>query len=257
LIVIFGGQTHRLIPLYAVGVFLSFTLSQAGMVRHWRKVGGKGWRWKAAVNGVGAGATGVVLTVVIVTKFIHGAWIVILLIPAFVRVFYVIQRHYISVAEQLSLEGLSPERWTDLATHRRHKVVVPVSGMHRGTLAALHFARTMSTDVTAVVVDVEPQVTARIQEKWPVWGSDVPLVVMDSPYRSTVGPLLAYLDAVDQREPERGPAVIMLPEFVPARWWHHLLHNQTALLIRTVLTYRRRRTGKIRVIIEVPYYLQC
>ena len=256
LIVIFGGQTHRLIPLYAVGVFLSFTLSQAGMVRHWRKVGGKGWRWKAAVNGVGAAATGVVLTVVVVTKFIHGAWIVILLIPAFVRVFHVIQRHYVAVAEQLSLKDLCPERWTDLATHRRHKVVVPVSGMHRGALAAMHFARTMSTDVTAAVVDVEPQVTARVQEKWPVWGSDVPLVVLDSPYRSTVGPLLAYLDTVDQREPERGPAVIVLPRFVPARWWHRLLHNQTALLIKAALTYRQRRTGRIRVIIEVPYYLQ-
>jgi len=128
--------------------------------------------------------------------------------------------------------------------------------MHRGTLAALRFARFLSKDVTAVVVDVEPRFTASVREKWPVWGHDVPLVVLESPYRSTIGPLSAYLDEVDQREPERGLAVVVLPEFVPARWWHHLLHNQTALLIKTVLTYRRGQTGKGRVIIDVPYHLR-
>jgi amino acid transporter len=256
LVVVFGGQTHRLIPLYAVGVFLSFTLSQAGMVRHWHRQGGQGWQWKATVNGLGALATGVVLLVILATKLIHGAWVVALMIPSFVWVFHVIRRHYVSVAEQLSLEGLSPEEWTDLASGRRHKVVVPVSAMHRGTLVASRFARTMSRDVTAVVVDVDAQVTARVRAKWPTWGHDVPLVVLESPYRSTVGPLLAYLDEVDQREPERGAAVVVLPEFVPAQWWHHLLHNQTALLIKMVLTYRRGKTGDARVIIDVPYYLQ-
>ncbi|MBU0703785.1 MAG: APC family permease [Chloroflexi bacterium] len=256
LIVVFGGQTHRLIPLYAVGVFLSFTLSQAGMARHWHREGGQGWRWKATVNGLGAVATGVVLLVILVTKFIHGAWIVAIMIPSFVWVFHVIRRHYVSVAEQLSLEGLSPEEWTGLASNRRHKVVVPVSAMHRGTLVALRFARTMSKDVAAVIVDVDAQVTARAREKWPMWGHDVLLIVLESQYRSTVGPLLAYLDKVDQCEPGRGAAVVVLPEFVPAQWWHHLLHNQTALLIRMVLTYRRGKTGKARVIIDVPYYLQ-
>jgi hypothetical protein len=110
--------------------------------------------------------------------------------------------------------------------------------------------------VTAIVVDVDAQVTARVRAKWPMWGHDVPLVVLESPYRSTVGPLLAYLDEVDQQEPERGAAVVVLPEFVPAQWWHHLLHNQTALLIKMVLTYRRGKTGDARVIIDVPYYLQ-
>ena len=255
LVIIFGGQTHRLIPLYAVGVFLSFTLSQTGMVRHWHKEGGQGWQWKAAINGVGAVATGVVLLVIAASKFIHGAWIVILLIPAFVSVFRTFEHHYVTLAEQLSLEGLGPEEWVGMASHKTHKVVVPVSGIHRGTLVALRFARSLSKDVTAVVVDVEPQFTASVREKWPVWGHDVPLVVLGSPYRSTIGPLLTYLDEVDQREPERGLAVVVLPEFVPAQWWHHLLHNQTALLIKTVLTYRRGQTGKGRVIIDVPYHL--
>lgn len=256
LVVIFGGQTHRLIPLYAVGVFLSFTLSQTGMVRHWQKEGGRGWQWKAAVNGLGAVATGVVLLVIVASKFIHGAWIVILLIPTFVWMFCTVKRHYVTLAEQLSLEGLEPEEWVGTASHKTYKVVVPVSGMHRGTLAALRFARSLSKDVTAVIVDVVPQFTASVREKWPTWSHDVPLVVLGSPYRSTIGPLLTYLDEVDKRESERGLTVIVLPEFVPARWWHHLLHNQTALLLKTVLTYRRGQTDKDRVIVDVPYHLQ-
>jgi amino acid transporter len=256
LVVLFGGQTHRLIPLYAVGVFLSFTLSQAGMVLHWRKVGGQRWQWKARINGLGAVVTGIVLTVILAAKFAHGAWVVLLLIPAFVRMFHIIKRHYLTVADQLSLEGLEPEAWKGLASRKRLKVVVPVSGMHRGTLSALQFARSLSKDVTAVIVDVEPPVTARVQERWPIWGHGVPLVVLESPYRSTIEPLLAYLDETDQREPDRGLAIVVLPEFVPARWWHHLLHNQTAQLLKRALLYRQRRTGKDRVIIDVPYHLQ-
>jgi len=256
LIVIFGGRTHRLIPLFAVGAFLTFTLSQAGMVRHWHKESGRGWQWKAAVNGLGAVTTGIALLIIAVSKFIQGAWIIILLIPAFVWMFRTIERHYATVAEQLSLKGLSPVKWEDLASRRRHKVVVPVSGMHRGTLAALRFARSLSKDVTAVVVDVEPQVTARVREKWPVWGHDVPLVVLESPFRSTIGPLLAYLDEVDRREPERGLAVVVLPEFVTAKWWQDLLHNQTARFIKGVLIYRRGQTGRDRLIIDVPYHLR-
>lgn len=254
LVIIFGGETHRLIPLYAVGVFLSFTLSQSGMVRHWFRERGAGWHWKAAVNGVGAVATGVVLLVLIATKFIHGAWVVMVLIPLFVWIFHIIRQHYERVAEQLSLEGLEPEVWTDVASRRRQKVVVPVSGMHRGTLVALRFARSLSADVTAVVVDVDSRVTARVEEKWARWGHGVPLVVLDSPYRSTIGPLLAYLREVDRRDPERGPAVVVLPEFILARWWHHLLHNQTALLIRMMLTYNGG-AGAARVIVDVPYHL--
>jgi hypothetical protein len=253
LVVLFGGVTHRLIPLYAVGVFLSFTLSQAGMVRRWARTRGAGWSWKAAINGLGALATGVVLLVIVTTKFLHGAWIVIFLIPAFVYIFHVIKRHYRQVAEQLSLEGLTPEPWKGMAGRRRQKVVVPVSGMHRGTLEALRFARSLSKDVTAVVVDVDESVTARVRDKWEAWGQDIPLVVLKSPYRSTVGPLLSYLNEVDQRNPERGLVVVVLPEFVPARRWHAILHNQTARLLKRVMIYRQ---GKNRVVIDVPYHLQ-
>ena len=196
------------------------------------------------------------LGIIVATKFVHGAWIVILLIPFFVSVFRAIKRHYERVAEQLTLEGKSSEPWTGLASRKRQKVVLLVSGVHRGTLEALRFARSLSKDVTAVVVDVEPQVTARVRERWPQWGHKVPLVVLDSPFRSTVGPLLTYIDEIDRRDPERGLAVIVLPEFVPARWWHELLHNQTARAIKRALLYRRGKTGKDHVIIDVPYHLQ-
>jgi amino acid transporter len=255
LVILFGGQTHRLIPLYAVGVFLAFTLSQSGMVRHWLRLGGQGWKVKAAVNGMGAVATGVVLVVIVGSKLVHGAWIVILLVPICVLFFRGIRRHYAAVAQQLSLEGLRPDKWVGLASRRRHKVVVPVSGIHRGTLPALRFARSLSKDVTAVMVDVEPEVTAAVRDKWSTWGHDVPLEVLDSPYRSTLGPLLDYLAESDQREAERGLAVVVLPEFVTATRWHSLLHNQTAELLKRALIYQRGHTAKDRVIIDVPYHL--
>ncbi len=256
LIVIFGGDTHQLVPLYAVGVFLSFTLSQTGMVRHWCRKGQRGWQWKALINGVGAAATGLVTIIVLVANFLRGAWIVALLIPAFVWMFQAIKRYYSSVARQLSLEDLEPREWMDVSDCRSHKIVVPISGMHQGTLAALHFARSMSTDVTAVIVDVEPERTTRVREKWPVWGHGLPLVALESPYRSVIRPLLSYLKKVDQRDPERGLAVVVLPEFVPPHWWNHLFHNQTAILFKAILTYQRGKTGKGRVVINVPYHLE-
>ena len=256
LVVILGAQTHRLIPLYAAGVFLSFTLSQAGMVRHWLRRDGQGWRWKAAINGLGALATGLVSAVFVATKFIHGAWVVILLTPVFVWTFHKIRWHYSAVADQLSLDGMTPTPWSGVASHSWYRVVVPVSGMHRGTLATLRFARALSKDVMAVIVDVDPQVTARVRDKWALWGQGVPLVVLESPYRSTIRPLLAYLEQMDPGEPGREAAVVVLPEFIPARWWHHLLHNQTALLLKMVLTYRRGQTANGRVIINVPYQLR-
>jgi len=256
LVVIFGGLTHRLIPLYAVGVFLSFTLSQSGMVVHWLRLKDRGWRAKAGLNALGAAVTGVVLAVVISAKFLQGAWIVTLLIPIFVFFFSEVRRHYRTVAEQLSLAGLEPERWEGLTNDDRLKIVVFVSGIHRGTLTALHFARQLSTDVSAVLVDVEPDVTRRVQERWPIWGQGIPLVVLDSPYRSTLKPALACLEEIDQRDADKGLAVVVLPEFVPARRWHRLLHNHTAQLVRTALLYRREHAGEGRVVINVPYYLQ-
>ena len=256
LIIIFNGRTHGLIPLYAVGVFLAFTLSQAGMVYHWYKTQKRGWLLKAAINGFGAVATGVVLCVEVDSKFTHGAWIIVLLVPALVLLFRSVHSHYLDMREQVSLQEGEVGRWSQLGVAKPHKVVVPISGLNRGSLAALQFSRSLSDDVTAVVVDVDTSATERLRESWKAWGFDIPLVVLESPYRSVVRPLFAYLEETDRREPERGLAVVILPEIVPARWWQNLLHNQTTLLLKAVLLFRQERYSTPRVVINVPYRLQ-
>ena len=255
LIIIFGGNTHKLIPLYAVGVFLSFTLSQTGMVRHWYKTRQGSWRLKATINGLGALATGVVLLVVVDSKFTHGAWITVLLIPLLVAMFRAVHRHYIVMREQIALDGPDPDHWSRYGITRQCKVVVPVSSLNRASLAAVQFARSLSRDVTAVIVDINPQATASVEANWRAWNLHVPLFVLKSPYRSVVRPLLTFLDEIDQRDPDRGLAVVILPEIVPARWWQNLLHNQMTLLIKGVLLFHQGRGGEARVVINVPYHL--
>jgi len=256
LVIIFSGQTHGLIPLYAVGVFLAFTLSQAGMVHHWYKTRERGWRVKAAINGLGAVATGVVLCVVVESKVTQGAWIIVLLIPALVVLFRAVHQHYLDMREQVLLQDGEMGQWAHLGVAKSHKVVVPLASLNRAALAALRFSRSLSDDVTAVVVDVDAAATARLRESWHTWDFDIPLVVLESPYRSVVRPLLAYLEETDRREPERGAAVVILPEIVPARWWQNLLHNQTTLLLKALLLFRQERNGAPRVVINVPYHLR-
>src|SRR5215204_2536431 len=296
LVIAFGGDTSRLIPLYAVGVFLSFTLSQAGMVRHWlgeraraRKLNrgasgdapgsdekqGNGrkalpdamlaasddihiskfvedevtshsnWKKSIVINGVGAVATFVVLCVFIVTKFLHGAWIVVVIIPLLVLMFRSIHKHYVRVAKQLSTEGLEQLHAT------KNTVLVPVSGIHRGVINALRYARSISPDgVTAVYVDFDEEATAKLREKWERWGSGVELVVLQSPYRELTRPLLRYVDRLRRRGSE-GFVTVVLPEFIPAKWWQQLLHNQSSLLLKGALLFR-----KGVVVVSVPYHLE-
>lgn len=245
LVVVFQGQTTRLIPLYAVGVFLSFTLSQAGMVVRWARLRSPHWQAKAAVNGLGALATGTVLIVFVVTKFIYGAWIVILWIPLFVWFFLAVHQHYRDVAAQLSLEAYgSPP------PVRRHRVIVPIAGVHRAVIAALNYARSVSDDVTAVYVETDPSETPRVLQKWEEWGNGIRLVVLPSPYRSIVGPLVEYVDRVDDRRRRDQVVTIVLPQFVPAKWWHRMLHNQTALLVHLAFLFRREV-----MVTDVPFHL--
>lgn len=245
LIVLFGGETTRLIPLYAVGVFLSFTLSQSGMVVHWIRERGNHWRTKTIINGVGALATGLVLIVFAVTKFIYGAWIVVVWIPLFVSFFLAVHRHYRDVAAQLSLEAFgSPP------PVRRHRVIIPIANVHRGVLVALSYARSVSDDVTAVYVEIDPEETPRVIRKWQQWGDGVRLVVLPSPYRSLVRPLVEYVEQVDDKRRRDQVVTIVLPQFVPAKWWHRLLHNQTALLIHMAFLFRREV-----IVTDVPFHL--
>ncbi|MCX8068417.1 MAG: APC family permease [Anaerolineae bacterium] len=253
LILLFGGDTHALIPLFAVGAFLAFTLSQTGMVVHWGREKGRGWAVKAFLNGLGALATALALLVIAVSKFLEGAWITILVLPLLVTWFLRVRAHYQEVALELSLSrGLPPP----LEVPPRPRVVIPISGVHRGVVDAVNFARSIAREVTAVYVELEPGSGERIRQKWEHWWPDVPLVILPSPYRSVIGPLLDFLDETDRQHNDGQQAVVVLPEFVPARWWHNLLHNQTAWLLKAALLYRRRRLGFQRVIIDVPYHLR-
>ena len=243
LLVGYGGDTHSLIPLYMIGVFVSFTLSQAGMVVHWRRLKGSGWKTSAFINGLGAFVTGVVLIVVALTKVREGAWIIILLIPLHVFLFRATRRHYDEVARQLSLDG-----WTN-GTRHKNTVLVPMSGVHRAVVQAIEYAKTLSPDVRGVYVNIDPAATNQMCAQWKKWGNGVPLVVLESPYRSLMEPLLEYIDQVDAAEPDDF-VTIVLPEFVPARWWHHVFHNQRALLIKGALLFRPNV-----VVTSVPFHL--
>lgn len=252
LIIVFEGDTHALIPLFAVGVFLAFTLSQAGMVVHWIKMRGPSWQVKALINGLGTLTTTITLLVVGVSKFAEGAWIVVLLIPVFVLIFQTIQRHYREVARELTLRGLPPS----LKSLAPPRVVLPISGVHRGVLEALRYARSISDNVTAVYVETSPAATSAVRADWETWVADVPLVVVPSPYRSTIGPLLDFLEQTDREHNDGQRATVVLPEFIPAHRWEYLLHNQTAWLLKLALIYQRRRFRYTRVIVDVPFYLR-
>jgi amino acid transporter len=245
LLVAYGGDTHALIPLYMIGVFVSFTLSQAGMVIHWRRLRGPGWKTSAVINGVGAIVTGIVLIVVAITKAREGAWIILLLIPVHVYLFRATRRHYDEVSKQLSLSG-----WDRAAARRKNTVLVPMSGVHRAVVQAVEYAKTLSDDVRALYVSMDPAATERLRQDWARWGGGVPLVVLDSPYRSLMEPLLEYIEQVDAAAPDDF-VTIVLPEFVPAKWWHHVFHNQRALLIKGALLFKPNV-----VVTSVPFHLR-
>lgn len=245
LCVVFGGDPHALIPLYMIGVFLSFTLSQTGMFLRARRMREAGWRTSAAISGVGGLVTFCVLIVVAVTKGLAGAWLVVVLIPFLVLVFRATRSHYDTVAAQLSLTGMQVD-----TTPRGHIVIVPIGGVHRAVIEALRYASSLATDVRAVYVNVNPEAMAALKRDWPQWGSEVKLVVLQSPYRSMTEPLLDYVDRLERENPEHYITVV-LPEFVVKHWWQHLLHNQSAFTLKAALLFRPRV-----VTTSVPFHLK-
>jgi amino acid transporter len=290
LIVIFKGQEQAMLPLYAVGVFLSFTLSQSGMVIHWlrerkteeakerileqelaermhrtedpsaathtreriraleRDKGGN-WILSIIINSLGALITFIVLIVIATTKFTHGAWAVIVLIPLIVMMFQAIHRHYKLVAAQLALGRAKPDR-----RPMKHRIIVPVSGIHRGVLPALDYARSLSanghSEVTAVYVEINPENTEDMKKQWEVWGNGIQLKVLVSPFRAITTPLINFINDEAERYKD-SITTIVLPEFVPRAWWQQLLHNQTALLIKGKLLF-----SKNIVVTSVPHHLR-
>jgi amino acid transporter len=296
LIAAFGGVTHHLIPLYSVGVFLSFTLSQAGMVKHWFKTREHHWKRSAVINGIGACCTAVVLLVIASTKFfagepIHvfpvttplglwavmtavafvllsmwhrhvarwflissvvlfgtyvvtarahvlgqvdvhlGAWVVVVLIPILVWMFSRVHAHYTDVAERLTMERYRARTWVNT-------VLIPIGGLHRGIMPALDYARSIGDDVRAVYVEIDPQKTEDAQRRWARWVTDIPLVILESPYRSMTEPLLTYIDQVE-RERDDDIVTVIIPEFVTEKWWTTLLHGQNGLLLKWSLLFRK------------------
>lgn len=264
LIIIFQASVTKLIPLYAIGVFLSFTLSQAGMARRWWKIGHlkpgeeivepgstlrfeKGWQYRMVINGFGAVCTAVVMVVFAVTKFKEGAWVVLILTPILVTIFFSIHHHYKNVASNLSLDNFGA-----IPPHAiRHRVIMPVSGVHQGSLAALRYARMLSDDVTAVHVAIDPAEAEKVKKKWEMWGEGVRMVMLNSPYRLFLEPLLEYITEISERRQPGETITIIVPEFIPNNFLGSALHTNTADLLRSQL---KRHEGI--VIINVPYHLR-
>jgi amino acid transporter len=244
LLVVFGGRTDSLIPLYTIGVFLAFTMSQAGMVSRWLRLREPGWQRGLVINAAGMTLTAVVFLVTAREKFFEGAWIVLVLIPALVVTFLSIHRHYTDVAVDLATE--TPTSPGEL----RPVVLVPIADLNGLALQSLALARTISDTVIAVHVSDDEEEIARLRAKWEAWGNHVPLEIIESPYRSLVRPLLAYIDAID-RQRRDDTIVVVLPEMVATRWWHQILHNQTALRIKAALLFRPGT-----VVVNVPYHLR-
>jgi amino acid transporter len=262
LIIIFRASVSLLIPLYAIGVFLSFTLSQTGMARRWWKIGqlkegqeiiepgsvlryDKGWRTKMLINGFGALCTAIVMLIFAVTKFREGAWIVLIIIPALVKMFFTIHSHYKDLASHLTLDKFSglPARQT------RHRVIMPVSGIHQGTLEGLRYAKLLSDDVTAVHISIDPEETKKVQKKWKSWGEGTRLVILESPYRLFIEPLLGYIEEILQTRQPNETVTIVVPQFIPSKRWHNALHMRTADYLRQELL---SRPGV--VVTDVPYH---
>jgi amino acid transporter len=260
LLVIFRASVTALIPLYAIGVFLSFTLSQTGMARRWWKIGqlkpgvevkergstlkyGSGWQTKMIINGFGALLTALVVVIFSIFKFKDGAWVVVILIPLLVLIFSAIHRHYKQVAHLLSLDNFG-----SIPHIQRHRVILPIGGVHRGTLTALRYATSLSDDVTAVHISIDPVESEKVREKWEVWGEGVRLVIIDSPYRLFMEPLLSYIEEIDQQRQTNELITIVVPQFVAHNRLANLLHTRTADTLRKVLIFQ-----KDIVITDVPY----
>jgi amino acid transporter len=247
LIVIFHGETHLLIPLYAVGVFIDFTISQTGMIRHWLREKSPGWRRRLAINAFGAALTAIVAVIVTSVKFFDGAWLVLALIPLMVGAMSFIHRQYELQAKELEVrdDGVLP------GPHREQRVVIPVNGINRAVVQAINFGRTLTRDIRAVFVTDDMELAEAMRARWGRQLPDVPLVIVESPYRAVISPFVAYLDILDQAWPpdkEAPITIVVLPEYVARHWWDRLLYNQVAKRLKAELVGREHT-----VIADVPF----
>ncbi|MFL0195249.1 APC family permease [Clostridium sp. WILCCON 0269] len=249
LVILFRGETHSLLPLYAVGVFISFTLSQAGMFKRWIKLKNSGWRHKALINGVGAIVTCATAIVIGITKFLHGAWIVCILIPLIVYVMKRIKSHYCEASKQLKLTVNERPKEINFSEQKRY-VIVPIDTLNKSFLKALNYARTISNNIIVFHVSVDDEATDKLLKKWHEYNIGIPIIVKKSPYRSIVGPLVKFIESEEYTAGSKDTVTVVLPQFVVTKWWGNILHNQTALFIKTMLLRRRNIA-----IVTVPYII--
>lgn len=245
LLVIFGGITTKLIPLYAVGVFTSFTLSQSGMVRRWLSHKTGNWRTKTLINGVGAVVTGTVTLVIAITKFTHGAWVVLVVVPTMVYTFKTINNHYLDVKKQLDFDNYS---------HReglKHKIIIPAASLTNVVANTVDYAKELSDDIRVVHISTGNELTEKFSHKWETWNPGVELVIIDSPYRSVFDPLVEYIKEVDNNKVEGEAVTVLVPEFITCKWWHRFLHNQTGLILQNLLVLQTDV-----VVTTVPFHLK-
>ncbi|AZV58633.1 APC family permease [Clostridium sp. AWRP] len=251
LVVIFKGDTHYLLGLYAVGVFISFTLSQCGMFKRWTKIKINGWKHKAFINGLGGVLTFVTTIIIGVTRFTRGAWVVFILIPIIVYTMEKIKRHYLKVAQQLrlSMDELRKYEKVSFEGQKRY-VIVPIDTLNKSFLKALNYARTISENIIVFHVSVDDEVTNKLLKKWNEYNIGIPIIVKKSPYRSIIKPLAKFIDSEEYSAGPKDTITVVLPQFVVTKWWGNILHNQTALLIKTILLKRRNIA-----IVTVPYII--
>ncbi|WP_040682870.1 APC family permease [Thermosinus carboxydivorans] len=251
LITIFHGNTEHLISLYAIGVFLSFTIAQVGMVVYWRREKSKGWTRRAILNGVGAIVTGTVVLVIAITKFFYGAWLVLIFIPTMIYIFKKVRHHYNDMSEQLQL----PPEYTNPASlqhpQAKNLIIVPVASITRVVAQSLQYAKTLSPDILAVHIATDDETGRKFKEKWEKWNPDIRLVIIYSPYRLVIKPLLDYIEQLERTKAPSDFITVLIPEFETKKWWHRLLHNQTGWVLRTLLILKENV-----IVATIPYHLQ-
>ena len=245
MIVVFNGQTNALIPLYAIGVFLSFTLAQSGLVKRWAKTRPEGWMWRGAINTFGAFLSAIVTVVFSVAKFTQGAWIVLIILPLIILWGLKVRKHYRAVADDLRIDPAQIR-----PSPHKTIVIVPIAGINRVVAGTLSYALSISDQVIAFYVGFEDDAIVHMEEKWEQWDTGIRLVTARSQYRSIVRPLMRFLATIENWEGEADHVIVAIPQFIARHWWQNLLHNQTSLMLRTILLYR-----KDIVVTTVPYHL--
>lgn len=252
LIFIYQGDTEHLISLYAIGVFISFTIAQTGMVHHWKKVKGPYWILRSTINTVGAFVTGIVVLIIGISKFTHGAWVVLIFIPVMIFVFKKVKSHYNDMAEQLHLplEDMNPDIATEIVSGK-NIVIVPISSPTSVIAHTLRYAKSIGDDVQAVHVAISDEIGQKVEEKWNCWNPGIRLVTIYSPYRLVIQPLIDYIDELCEKKGPNDYITILIPEFETRKWWHRLLHNQTGLILRTMLILKKNV-----IVSTVPFHLK-